>query len=1274
MSVRAFVAPARCRALWASRRAWVAMQAAGAWALALLLVAAAPVGCASRLAGPGSVSTLQRHALPEVEDALLSAWHVDAGEPAGEAERLLASYEWQLREEPARALDVLLEGVWGERYAWARWLRLYDLRSDVPAYEERVAPLLDTPAPEDLLALLLRNEVAAELQWRAQRGAGVGVGGGGLTAPPDLSAWGVPERWALLGPVAPWPLRSYATVTVPPTPLPPSWEAPGPAMLRREVAGRLQGMELPLDAPGVWWLESHVTVDADMELLLVVGQAGPYRVWVGEQEVLARGPDQVHDPWLQARRVAVPQGTHVLRVWLGYAGGDRHWVFRAIPLGPAAGAIRVTWTEGLETAPLGSVPSPEPRDAAIWMAGATPASRLGLGWLLAAELAVALGDLPAVEALLLEDAAPVDPLSHYWRSRLFGALTSAPMATREGLRMGALEQAAEARHAAAARLGRAWALLGQGRRGAALEAARQLAAEHPESPNAQSLLGAAWREEGAHELALEAYRRAWALYPQHCGLVRAWITIALGWDRVFALEDLPVEWRACDVAHEAEVMTRLRPEGRWREALERSRWLWLRSPWQSTLWEAWWDAALASGDVAAQREALEAGRRAGLSPLSLAQLGWEADFGRAHREGRGASALVPLRVSDAAGEGPETPAQRGRRALLWQEPVVSGGWIDGDRVIDGYLATEPEERSALGSPLVYVLDHATHVWQPDGSVLTYVHQIAEVRTREALEWVGEVGLPGGESLVVALRTRKRDGRTYRPVLDGQRSAVSMPEVEVGDFVEWAFVRWDASWAPGSGLQALTPFYLETPDAWLWRSEVVHEVHPALVASLVFWTQGEGVVEEVEALAGGGERRRFSRDAARPVVAEPMGPPAGAFMVHVRPQGVSQRALISKMEEERLARLVAPSEALRRQAASLVGGLRGEAAWRVLYRWVMDTIDDTAVPLSQDAASTFWSRSGDRTSLLVALLSMVPGTRVEVFAVQPFGAEEGPWDPFAEYGWQTPVLRVRDGRAVAWLEPGTEDMPFGYLSVDLQERPALRLWPQAGEEAIATPRWPRETWIRRITVAGVVRPDGGVEGTWREAVPLRLEASFRGYFRRMSDETSLRQQLEGDLAATFPGVRVLWARVEGLEDPEARLVVHFGWEAPSGMALAGGELRWEGTVLPRALGRAYGSLAQRRHPLVVQPLWEEVELRLRAPEGWRWGVTPRHVGEGVVWEQRSEVEEGGALLRWRRILRVGPAMVPPQGYPGVASELRAAEEGSRERWVILPASSAVEERR
>jgi cellulose synthase operon protein C len=216
--------------------------------------------------------------------------------------------------------------------------------------------------------------------------------------------------------------------------------------------------------------------------------------------------------------------------------------------------------------------------------------------------------------------------------------------------------------------------------------------------------------------------------------------------------------------------------------------------------------------------------RAGASRESMAKL--DAAVAKSPEDGgarlaladagyaRGDLGALRKGLVEAIHSGADTAALREAIELVDGTTELSPYRIDGSKVIAEYQASGVQ----MPGTAARVLDYSALWIHGDGSGRMLEHEIICIQSREAIQEHAEQRLPRG--LVLKLRTVKRDGRVMEPELIEGKPTVTMPHLEVGDYIETeslATLRSDGQ--GGRSFVGPTWFFREEKIPY-WRSEFI----------------------------------------------------------------------------------------------------------------------------------------------------------------------------------------------------------------------------------------------------------------------------------------------------------------------------------------------------------------------------------------------------------------------------------------------------------------------
>ncbi len=554
------------------------------------------------------------------------------------------------------------------------------------------------------------------------------------------------------------------------------------------------------------------------------------------------------------------------------------------------------------------------------------------------------------------------------------------------------------------------------------------------------------------------------------------------------------------------------------------------------------DAAYARGDVVALRRALADALSAGARSTELRAAIDLLD---------GATDLEPFRLD-------------GRAVIAEFER-----WERGGRHMDGTAAR--------------VLDYSALWVHADATSDMLEHEILRVQSQEAIGELSEQAPPAG--LVLKFRVIKPGGSILEPEPVAGKQTLSMPHLEVGDYVEIEHISAESGDGERGRRYRGPEWFFREPDKGYWRSEFV-AVTPS-DRTLEIETRGN-VPAPVTRKLGDFDERRWRVDLSPPAPREPDSPPLGEFLPSVRiGWGISltdtlDRLVDAASQETPLdPRLRTLATDLARRATTV------EEQVRLVYDHVLATV---AEGNESDGRRALSGKSGSRQAAFVYLLRQL-AVPVEAALVQnrlatrPLGAmsESDTYDGL--------VLRISTGKdSVRWLTVRDRFVPSWYLPAEYRGQPAVRLIP-------GTPR--------DVTPAG-----GAVDGVFFEgkaslredgSAQVELAQRFEGKaaigVRSVLDKVpgaQLHDFLESAVVGrSLPGGRLRGFTVEHKDDLGMPVVLRMSADVPSFARKVGGALVL-GPVFPLNLGEL-ASLAERQTPLLLaQAFHVEVHIDVAAP--------------------------------------------------------------------------------
>ena len=365
--------------------------------------------------------------------------------------------------------------------------------------------------------------------------------------------------------------------------------------------------------------------------------------------------------------------------------------------------------------------------------------------------------------------------------------------------------------------------------------------------------------------------------------------------------------------------------------------------------------------------------------------------------------------------------------------------VEGSSELEPYrLKTRPliDEYEKSGTVLpgtaARVLDYAAFWVHADGSSRMLEHELIRCRApKPSARWPSSSCKTGS---ILHMRVIKKDGTVLEPELIEGKQTVTMPHLEVGDYIETERIESN----PGDGQRGLN----YTGPRWFFREENIAYARSELVVispkpkPLSIETRNDVPPPEVTENGPLVVRRwRVQNSPAAPV--EPFGAPITEFLPSVQlGWGVSLNDSLRSMSDA-VADMSPVDPRLVRIAQHIVEGVpesaRTERAKR-LYRWILANVQEGD---ESDGRRVVIGKNGNQWRGYITLCRAL---RIPVnYAVAQNRLSLPPSGPFSEAMLFTqPLLRVTADKEPIWLSFGGKYTPFAYVSAEARGMPAYVL--------------------------------------------------------------------------------------------------------------------------------------------------------------------------------------------------------------------------------------------
>jgi tetratricopeptide (TPR) repeat protein len=610
------------------------------------------------------------------------------------------------------------------------------------------------------------------------------------------------------------------------------------------------------------------------------------------------------------------------------------------------------------------------------------------------------------------------------------------------------------------------------------------------------------------------------------------------------------------------------------------------------------DVLARSGRVGAATDALE-------QAIAKQPLDSQARFRLADRAyARGDKRALRRALAAALEARANGDALRGAIDLIEGATDVEPFRRDGLSVIRDYQAWEKTGHHMDGTA-ARVLDYAALWVHSDGSSEMLEHEIQKLQSQEAVTAESEVEPP--EGLALHLRVIKPDGRTLAPEPVAGKPNLTLPHLEVGDFIELEHVTHQAGdGSHGRRFESPQWFFREANKGY-WRSEFV-VVTPA-DKSLDVETRGNVPPPSVTPL-GTFVERSWRVDLSPPADIEPDSPPITEFLPSVRVGwGVSLSSTLPRLVD--LAADLTPLDprfrALARDIVAGVPEADTDERARRLYRWVLEHVQESK---ETDGRRVLSGRSGVRQSAFRYLLRAI-GIPSELALVKNKLAAPALGGMSEIETYDALVLRAKTNRGPRWMTIHDKFAPYGYMPAELRGQPAIVLTEDAPRVIVDS-----TGGVDEVDYRG--HADVHLDGSAGIELTLIFQGSPAIVWRNALEQVPsarLYDFLERELVApSFDGGHVREMTSELADVPDKPLVLHLRIDVPEFAKTTATGLALHPPFSPHLAQLA--ALPVRRTPMLLHAGWRTtIQIRVLLP-----GST-----KAPARAERAERREGSAFV-------------------------------------------------
>ncbi|MBS2016567.1 MAG: tetratricopeptide repeat protein [Deltaproteobacteria bacterium] len=758
----------------------------------------------------------------------------------------------------------------------------------------------------------------------------------------------------------------------------------------------------------------------------------------------------------------------------------------------------------------------------------------------------------------------------------------------------------------------------------AVEPLRKLASDFPNVPEITEQLTRVYGKLGWRAERMRAVKDLYERFPDDKDAVALYVG-ALEEDGSLAEAD-KVAVRLKQLDPDAEVdLERAIARRDWKAAIAELRRIEKRRPDRKEIAARIADVLARSGDPSAASEQLQ--KALAKNPADAGARLRIAD----HAYAKGDTTALRRALAEALQAGSKGIEIREAVELIEGASLLEPYRTDGRKVIKEFEAWEKTGKHMDGTA-ARILDYAATWVHPDGSSEMLEHEILRMQSQEAVSKEAEQAPPGG--LVLNLRVIKPDGSVLEPETVAGKQTLTMPHLEVGDYLEIEHIT--ATPSEGSkGKRYRGPhWFFREADKGYWRSEFI--VLTPKDRPVEIETVGSVPPPKVSE-KGTLVERRWRVDESPPAPEEPDSPNPREFLPSVRVGwGVTL--------EEMLVRYVdaASDETpldprLRKIARDIAGKIpaskRDEQA-RAVYKWVGEALQESN---ETDGRRVITGRSGSRQAAFTYLVRAL-GIPIELALVKSRIAMP-PAGKMSEVEiYDNIVARLDTDQGVRWMVVRDKFAPFGYVPAELRGQPAIRL--VAGTPRDTTPTLGAADGVI-IEGRATMKADGSASVEISQAYQGRMGIGLRSVFDRVPESKRNEFVETRLLAPNLPGARLRNLTIKNADDLAAPLVLVMKADVPQIARTGSGNKMILKALFPVSIAQI-ASLAQRQTPLLLASSSHvEVSFQITPPDSFRLpGSLP--TGELKDGDRSVSVKDGieGRSVVLRRVVDIPAGRVQP----------------------------------
>jgi tetratricopeptide (TPR) repeat protein len=566
-------------------------------------------------------------------------------------------------------------------------------------------------------------------------------------------------------------------------------------------------------------------------------------------------------------------------------------------------------------------------------------------------------------------------------------------------------------------------------------------------------------------------------------------------------------------------------------------------------------------------------------------------------------------------------------------------------------AIENNTAKQIKDDAYYVIDSAARKYFDNGDSILLTHYVVRMMSKDSIDSFGEVSVPNNARLLRA-RTIKQDGETRIPKQTTAKSAMSMPALEKGDFVEIAYLQYK----PGSKLSSTrrdgTRFYFRMSDISSLKSQYrilnpMGDVH-----------RSNSAPEKRKISLKDSKAWQFTETNSNRPPAEPYTVPWSEYLpwiqLHSNGTTLSNRRLGWNYVADRVENGLKQSFILSQRVGEWVkNGPEGELPLaRHLFYKVNEQLTSfqTNRGFGQDATHTLLTGEGNSLVLLKAVYD-IAGLDSDIYLAKSRLANQqvSPLHPLSNYGVGILRLQLGDG-TTKWLNPRGRYAMFNAVSLTILGQNAVCVTCRQLKTSTLPGKDGFRRAERRIDISGELSERGDFKGTIQANIGGIRANVIRQRLARSNGSGNERDYIRQILSGILPSADLESFEVANRRALDEALTLQMDVRIEQFARAAGANtLSLERRLFEPRVYREYARLNRRETPMLINgQLDSSFSMAIQLPERASLNMeskTGSWTRSSEFGEFRRTVESQNGQLFVKSSIEMPIQRVSPEKYDG-----------------------------